>query len=366
MCSALLFAITGIGTGWAMDFTVFIIARTLSGVALGAAALVCPMYIAEISPTPMRGRMVTFYQLSIVTGIMLAYILNYLLLNTGINNWRWMFSSQSLPSLLFFTGLLFVAESPRWLIGRNKLAAALAVLGKIGGEAYAEKEARQISESYRHEIRGDVKELFKKKIWPIVFMGIMIAACSQAVGQNSLFSYAPILFRQAGMSQDTAFLQSIIIGIITMAFTFIAITRIDKTGRKRLLLWGSLLLCLDAFALAAAFYRQLPGTYVLVGLLVFIAVYSATIGPVTWVALSEIFPNRVRANAMGLATLTLWITNFFTTASFPVMKQYLGLPATFTIHGVICLVYGIYIFFKIPETRGRSLEEIEAMLVRDV
>jgi SP family arabinose:H+ symporter-like MFS transporter len=363
MCSALLFAITGIGTGWATSFNIFILARTLSGVALGAAALVCPMYIAEISPSPMRGRMVSFYQLSIVMGIMLAYILNYLLLNTGVNNWRWMFSSQSLPSLLFFAGLLFVAESPRWLIGKNRLATALTVLTKIGGEEYAQKEARQITDSYRHEIRGDVKALFKKNIWPIIFMGIMIAACSQAVGQNSLFSYAPILFRQAGMSQDTAFLQSIIIGIITIAFTFVAIGRIDKTGRKKLLLWGAVLLCLDAFALAGSFYWQLPGMYVLVFLLVFIAIYSATIGPVTWVALSEIFPNRVRANAMGLATLVLWITNFFTTASFPVMKQYLGLPATFVIHGIICLAYAVYVFIRIPETRNRSLEEIEAMLI---
>ena len=259
MICAILFAITGAGTGWATSFPLFICFRMLSGVAVGAAALVCPMYVAEISPAPMRGRMVSFYQLSIVIGILLAYLSNYLLLNTGGNNWRWMFSSQSAPSLLFFAGLFFVAESPRWLIGKKKHTEAAIILNRIGDKNYALAEAIQIENSYTNQTKERVSDLFKKDVWPIVFMGIIVAVFSQAVGQNSLFSYAPVIFKQAGMAEDTAFLQSIILGVINFIFTFIAIFTIDKIGRRTLLLYGAILLCLDAVALALCFYFNAPG-----------------------------------------------------------------------------------------------------------
>jgi sugar porter (SP) family MFS transporter len=364
MICAVLFAITGIGTGWAGSFTLFIAFRMLSGVAVGAAALVCPMYVAEISPAPIRGKMVSFYQLSIVIGILLAYLSNYLLLGSGENNWRWMFSSQSAPSLLFFIGLFFVAESPRWLIGKNRTIEARSVLNRIGGSSYAEREARQIESSFTQQTSQRVADLFRKDLWPIVFIGIMIAVFSQAVGQNSLFSYAPELFRQAGMSQDSAFLQSIILGLINFIFTFIAIGTVDKIGRKKLLQYGSGLLFVDALALAAAFYFQLPGVWILIFVLAFIAIYSATLGPVTWVALSEIFPNRIRSGALGLATLALWIANFFTTSLFPIMNQYMGLPVTFLIHAAICLAYFFFVKTSVPETKGKSLEEIERILTQ--
>jgi len=362
MFAALLFALTGMGTGWASNFNLFIAVRMLSGVAVGAAALVCPVYVSEIVPAKMRGKMVSYYQLSIVFGILLAYIANFLLLDTGINNWRWMFSSQALPAIVFFIGLFFVAESPRWLISKNKDNEAKLILERISGSQYAATEIKQIKESYAKKPSNSVKALFGKDVKHIVLIGIVIAICSQAVGQNSLFSYAPEIFKQAGMSQDTAFLQSIIIGIITCSFTFIAISSIDKVGRKKLLFYGSLLLGLDAVALAAAFYFNLPGIFVLVFLLAFIGIYSATIGPVTWVILSEMFPNRIRSSAMSLATLSLWITNFFTTALFPIMSGGLGLPITFLIHAGICLLYFLFIRVKIPETKGKSLEEIEKML----
>ncbi|MES2376079.1 MAG: sugar porter family MFS transporter [Bacteroidota bacterium] len=364
MFSGFLFALTGIGTGWAAQFDLFVLSRILSGVAVGLAALVCPMYVAEISPSPIRGRMVSFYQLSIVIGILLAYLSNYLLLNSGINNWRWMFSSQAIPSLFFFTGLFFVAESPRWLIGKERVQEAFSILQRIGGDEYARIESKQIVLSYQSETKESFKELFKKNIRPILYTGICIAIFSQAVGQNSLFSYAPELFKQAGMAESSAFFQSIIIGVITFLFTFIAIFKIDKTGRKKLLKYGAMLLGLDAVALAYSFYFHLPSLYVLTFLLCFIAIYSATLGPVTWVVLSEIFPNRIRGNAMSLATLALWITNFFTTASFPVLKEHLGLPLTFTIHAGICFLYFIFIITRIPETKGKSLEEIEKLLVK--
>ncbi|WP_316814186.1 sugar porter family MFS transporter [Pedobacter heparinus] len=361
---AFLFGITGLGTGWAESFSVFILFRMLSGVAVGAAAMVCPMYIAEISPAPLRGRLVAFYQLAITAGILLAYLSNYLLLNTGENNWRWMFSSQAVPSLLFFFGLFIVSESPRWLIRKSKTAEAKAILTRIGGSGYAQEETAIITRSFSHEIKENVKDLFKRDVAFILFLGILIAVFSQAVGQNSLFSYTPEIFKQAGMPEDNAFLQSVILGFINFLFTFIAIASIDKFGRKKLLMMGSILLFIDALALGYAFYAQLPGIWVLSFVLAFIAIYAATLGPVTWVVLSEIFPNRIRGNAMSMATLGLWLANFFTTASFPLMKAYLGLPGTFAVHAGICLIYFLFIRRNVPETKGKSLEEIETTLIK--
>lgn len=361
---AVLFAATGVGTGLAINFDMFIAVRILGGIAVGGAALVCPMYTAEISPAHLRGRMVSFYQLAITIGILLAYLSNYLLLNSGINNWRWMLTAQSVPALFFLAGLLVVAESPRWLIRKHRVSEAKTILAKIGGVGYAERQVVLISNSFSQELKERFTDIFKKNVFPIIFIGLVIAIFSQAVGQNSLFSYAPEIFKQAGMGEETAFVQSFIIGIINFIFTFIAISLIDRAGRRTLLQFGSALLFADALLLAAAFYFQWSGVWTLVFVLGFIAVYSSTIGPVTWVALSEIFPNRIRGNAMSAATLALWLTNFFTTASFPVLKAKVGLPGTFIIHGAICFIYFLFIQKKIPETKGKSLEEIEKTLVR--
>jgi sugar porter (SP) family MFS transporter len=361
---AFLFAVTGVATGWANDFTWFIIARLASGVAVGIAALVCPMYIAEVAPAPMRGRLVSFYQLAIVSGLLLAYLSNYLLLNTGINNWRWMFSSQTVPAMLFFAGLFFIPESPRWLVKKGKSTAAQQVLSKIGGVEYGQSETQNIQNSFLSEVKESLRDLFKMDVRHIVYIGAMVAIFSQAGGQNSIFSYAPVIFKQAGIATEAAFLQSVIIGFVNFGFTFFAIYFIDKIGRRKLLLYGSILLALDALAVALCFYTEASGLLILVFVLGFIGIYAATLGPVTWVVLSEIFPNRIRSNSMALATLCLWIANFFTTASFPVMKSAFGLFGTFAIHAGICFVYFLFIRKNIPETKGKSLEEIETQLIR--
>lgn len=361
---AFLFALTGIGTGWSGQFTAFILFRICSGVAIGMAALVCPVYIAEITPASLRGRMVTFYQLAIVTGLLLAYFSDFLLLNTGINNWRWMFTAQSVPALLFFFCLFFIAESPRWLVRKNKDKQAEAVLTSIGGIDYAKGQVTVIRNSFSAEVKENWRDLGKKKYANIILIGILVAVFSQADGQNSLFSYAPEIFSQAGMGRDSAFLQSVTLGLINFVFTFIAISTIDKAGRKKLLLYGSALLCLDALALALTFALKLPSYWILGFVFAFIGIYGATLGPVTWVLLSEIFPNKIRGNAMALATLSLWLANFATTASFPIMKLHFGLPVTFCIHAGICLLYFIFIRSRIPETKGKSLEEIEQVLAR--
>ena len=360
---ALLFAITGVGTGWAFTFPVFILFRLGSGVAVGVAALVCPMYIAELAPSAWRGRLVSFYQLAIVVGLLLAYLADYLLLHAGLNNWRWMFSAQSVPALLFLLGMFFTDESPRWLIRKNKMKQGMHVLARIG---YADcaQSAKLISESFASEVKEHWQAIFQKKYRQIIWIGLAVAFFSQADGQNSLFSYAPEIFAQAGLSQDSAFLQSVFLGLINFLFTFIAIANVDKTGRRNLLLVGSILLCMDAIALSVCFGFHFSSFLILVCVVVFIAVYAATLGPVTWVALSELFPNKIRGSALSLATLVLWIANFFTTASFPLMKRHLGLSATFAVHAGICLIYFVFIWRKVPETKGRSLEDIENVLVK--
>lgn len=359
---ALLFAVSGVATGWATNFSIFVLARMLSGVAVGIAALVCPMYIAEIAPSKYRGTLVTFYQLSIVTGILLAYVTNYFLLDIGDNNWRWMFTSQSFPAIAFFIGLLFVSKSPRWLIRKKQDKKAIKILSKIGGKAYARAQAQNIEKSYLNQLTESLGDLKAAKIRPILILGILVAIFSQFVGQNSIFSYAPEIFKAAGAAEDSAFLQSIILGGTFFIATWVAILGIEKIGRKKLLISGALLLGIDSLVLAFAFYFALPSIVILILVLLFIAVYGATLGPVTWVVLSEIFPNRVRGNAMALATLSLWIANFFTTTAFPVMQFNLGLATTFAIHGAICVLYFVIIKSKMPETKGKSLEEIEEQL----
>lgn len=356
---ALLFSITGVGTGWAWNFPAFIISRMLSGVAVGIAALVCPMYIAEVSPSAIRGRLVALYQLAITAGILLAYLSNYFLLNTGENNWRWMFSSQTVPAMLFFAGLIFVSESPRWLIQRNQIKKAINILEKIGGREYANHELENIERSFNATSKSR-QELAPKVVRHIIFLGIAVAFFSQAVGQNSLFSYAPQIFKEAGTAQNSAFFQSVILGVINLLFTFLAIATVDRYGRKLLLLIGSILLFVDSVALALSFSFHAPAIWILILVLSFIAIYAATLGPVTWVILSEIFPNRIRGKAMGAATLSLWISNFLTTASFPVMKVHLGMNYVFGIHSLICLAYFIFIIKKLPETKKKSLEGIES------
>lgn len=359
---AVLFAITGLWTGWAATFSLFILARILGGVAIGCAALVCPMYLAEIAPAQLRGRLVSFYQLAVTLGILSAYLANYLLLDVGENNWRWMFSSQAIPSLLFLVGLFAVPESPRWffLVGRGE--AAIHVLKKIGGRDYAAKEGLAIYRSLQRS-SGPAVRLLARGVFHVVAIGVMVAVFSQLVGQNSILSYAPEIFKQSGVESTSAFLQSVVVGGILALFTFVAIIGIDRIGRKKLLLWGAGLLAVDALAIALAFYLHADPMWILLFILLYIAVYAATLGPVTWVVLSEIFPNAVRGAAMSISTLALWIANFATTSSFPVLKSGLGMPATFAIHGGIALLYVIYVSIRIPETKGKSLEEIQTALV---
>lgn len=358
--AAILFAVTGVGTGWAENFTLFVVFRISSGIAIGCATVLCPIYIAEISPARYRGKLVAYYQLAITLGVLLSYLSNYLLLNSGQNNWRWMFSSQSVPAILFFAGLFLVPESPRWLIMRGRDRESRTILEKIGGPFFAESEVRAIQASFLGKAKENFNQIFDGRYRTIIVTGIGIAIFSQIGGPFT--AYAPEIFKDAGIMQDSAFLQSIIIGFILFVFTLVAITTVEKAGRRQLLLYGAALLMVISGAVAIAFYYHIPGIWILVFALINTAIYAATVGPVSWVVLSEIFPNRIRGSAMSLATLSLWVANFLNTASFPVIRANFGMPAAFGIYTPLFLVFLVFVYRRVPETKGKSLEQIENML----
>ncbi|HEX8378439.1 MAG TPA: sugar porter family MFS transporter [Pedobacter sp.] len=361
---AFLFAATGIGVALADTLTLFVIFRVAGGVAVGAAAMVVPMYIAETVPASFRGKMVALYQLAIVLGILLAYVANYSLADIGEDSWRWMFASQAIPAILFFVTLFLVPETPRWLIQKNQKDKAYAVLSKTGGRDYADAELKCISESFGKETEGTLKDLFLPRYSKVLLMGTLIAIFQQITGINAILYYAPEIFKNTGVSTSIASMQTIAIGITMLLFTLVAIWLVDKAGRKKLLLAGSAVMALSLIAVAVCFHYQFFGYYlVLAFLLLYIAGFSASLGAVTWVILSEIFPNRVRGLALSFATLILWLADFAASFSFPILNKQLGTSATLSIFALFCIIYLIYIQLKVPETKGKTLEELETQLV---
>lgn len=360
---ALLFSVTAVATGFSYRFDLFVAFRILGGVAVGMAAVISPMYISEISPAHVRGRLVSLYQLAITLGILLAFMSNFLLADSGADAWRWMFSVQAIPAMLFFVALFVVPESPRWLISKNRIEDARHVLTKIGGQVYGDKELASIRESFNtHQEQVKLSVLLEKRYFLPVTLGVLVAVFSQVTGYNSLLYYAPLIFKNAGLETGDALFQTLAIGIINCVFTFVAIVTIDKVGRRLLLLSGSFLMTV-CWALIAFTFNPNADGYLLLGIiLIFCAVYAATIGPVTWTYIAEIFPNKIRALGISVATLSLWIACFVTSFTFPVLAKAAGESGTFLIYGSLCLIYFLFIFFRLPETKGKPLETLEREL----
>jgi SP family arabinose:H+ symporter-like MFS transporter len=362
---AFLFAVTGIGTGLSHSLLMFVIFRILGGLSVGTAAMVAPMYIAETVPASLRGRMVSLYQLAIVSGILMAYLSNYLLSGIGENNWRWMFASQAFPSVLFFILLFFVPESPRWLVKKERINEAVKILEKIGGHEYCLTEIAAIEKSFYQETKEKVSALFLPSYRSVLWMGIIIAIFQQITGINAILYYAPEIFKRTGISNENALLQTIGVGVMMFLFTLVAIWLVDKAGRKMLLLAGCIVMGLSLVGVSACFhFSYFGGCLVLIFLMLYIAGFSASLGAVTWVMLSEIFPNRIRALALSLSTLILWIADFAASFSFPVLNAKLGVAPTLLIFAALCVVYFIYIKWKVPETKGKTLEALEKLLTR--
>ena len=359
---AFLFAATGIGVALAQSFTLFILLRIAGGLAVGGAAMVVPMYIAETVPAFFRGRMVALYQLAIVLGILLAYIANYTLADIGENSWRWMFASQAVPAIFF---LFLVPETPRWLIQKGFSQKAYALLLKTGGKAFADEESASITNNFSKETQGNIKDLFYPVYGKVISMGVLIAVFQQITGINAILYYAPEIFKKTNVSSESASVQTIAIGLVMLLFTLVAIWLVDKTGRKILLLGGCAVMAFSLMIVAACFHWEFFDFYlVLIFLLLYIAGFSASLGAVTWVILSEIFPNRIRGLALSFATLVLWLADFLASFSFPVLNKQFGTAATLLIFAALCLVYLGYIKFRIPETKGKTLEELEILLLK--
>lgn len=357
---AILFAVSGIGAGLSHQLFNFVSFRLVGGLGVGAAAMVSPMYIAEMAPAKWRGRLVAFYQVAIVFGILLAYLSNYLFNDIGENNWRWMFASQAFPSILFFFLLLLVPETPRWLVKKGRRRDAEKVLAKITDAKSLEQQVKQIEASFHHQHKVSLKQLFTNTYGKILFIGIMVAVFQQVTGINSILYYAPVIFKETGLNSSSSLMQTIGIGVVNVISTFIAIGLVDKVGRKKFLVIGSLLMGVSLCVVALCFqYSYFENYVVLIFTLLYVASFGCTLGAVTWVYLSEIFPNLVRSLALSVATLSLWLADFLVTYTFPIMTKQLGTAATLYSYAALCAVAFAFMIWKLKETKGRTLEEIE-------
>lgn len=379
--SAVLFFISAIGSGYAPTFSQFVIYRLIGGIGMGVASTVSPMYIAEIAPESIRGRLVSIQQLNIVIGILLAQLINYLILQSnpiadgisgialldtwnGQTGWRWMFAAEGIWAFLFFVFLFVVPNSPRWLCRVGRDAKARDVLEKIGGDQYAEIYLADIKDTLKgsHHIK-EFAELLKPKMLKILIIGITISVFSQWCGINVIFNYAHDIFKAAGYNVSGVLFNLLIVGITNFLFTIVAMATIDKLGRKMLIFTGAITLGISFTALGVCFYTQSQGIHVLALVLLSIAFFASSIGPVTWVLLSEIFPNRIRGLATSIAVLAMWIANFILALTFPSLNTYLGPAKTFWIYAGICIAGSLFIIFCVPETKGKTLEQIEREFV---
>ena len=366
-CAAL-FAVSALGCALAESLGAFVAFRLIGGLGVGAAAVVSPMYIAELVPSEWRGRLVSLYQLAIVTGILLSYAANYALADAGDDNWRWMFASELAPAVVFAAMLLAVPETPRWLAMRGRDAEALQVLGRVGGAAFAKTALARMRASFAEAppSRGtgaEVAQLFSRRYRGIVLVGVAAAVFQQVTGINAILYYAPTIFERTGLDTSSSLLQTIAVGVVNVASVAVAIALVDRLGRRRLLLVGSVVMGVALAAVAACFrYGYFDHYLVLAFTLLYVGAFGCTLGAVTWVLLSEVFPNRIRGHAMAAATLALWLANFAVTYTFPIMTERLGTAATLLTYAGACALAFAFTLWKVPETKGRTLEELEAEL----
>ncbi|MGI9341661.1 MAG: sugar porter family MFS transporter [Gammaproteobacteria bacterium] len=440
--AAALFAVSAVASAAAPNFMSLVLARMIGGFGVGAALIIAPMYIAEIAPAEVRGRLVSFNQLNIVIGISVAFFSNYLILQLGQSelawaealrmgdwSWRWMLGVEALPAVLYFFALMLVPESPRWLAMHGRDAEALQVFARVSGAEQASADLAVVHESLSaqaSEQAASVKELFQPAMKLVLTIGIVIAILQQITGINSVFFYAPMIFEQSGIGTDASFMQAILVGLVNLVFTIVAIVLIDKLGRRPLLIvgLGGIAICmltlsygfgaatysLDSSAIDAlpmqidrdliapitavtydsdvAFrlavtdvigadaFREnesqlisaaidVNPLFILLGILGFVASFAISLGPVMWVLFSELFPNRLRGLAISLAGLVNSAVSFAVQLIFPWELENLGNSVTFLIYGLFAALGLVFVLRVVPETKGRSLEELERMLVRN-
>ncbi|MGB5818790.1 MAG: sugar porter family MFS transporter [Saonia sp.] len=424
---AALFTISATWSAFATGYTEFIIARIIGGIGIGGAILIAPIYIAEIAPPKLRGSLVSFNQLNIVIGISVAYFSNYFLVNIDGESWRWMLGVEAIPAAIYFLALWTVPRSPRWLILKlNKIKLARKILMKIGGEEYAEVTIAEIQRGMdKKEEKGRLSDIFKSKYATIMIIALGIAFFQQITGINAVFYYAPTIFEQAGGSTDSSFLQAIVVGLTNLVFTLVAIWLIDKLGRKPLLLIGTtcmtIALLMAAFAFNNATYDfnettlnkindkeikmaltdmdgksfesqaalfevvgaklnaeqflsfkrneitnliQINATLVLIAILLYVASFAISLGPVMWTLISEVFPNKIKGIAISVVGFFNSLVSFSVTQVFPWELSNLGPTMTFAIYAILSLCAVFFVHKFVIETKGKTLEEVEELLIR--
>lgn len=358
-CAALLFAISSFGMGIAPDLEIFVLMRFLSGIGVGMASMLSPMYIAEISPAHVRGRNVAINQLTIVIGILITNLVNYKLSGLGEDSWRWMFGLGVVPSLLFLIGIVWLPESPRWLIAKGRVEEARAVLLRFGNSTVVDKTMVEVVQSNKEASPISFKEVLHKSVRPAVVVGVTLAIFQQFCGINVVFNYTSTIFESIGASLDQQLFETVSIGIVNLLFTLVAMWQVDRLGRRPLMLIGSLGLAITYVVLAFLLQNQLSSVMVSIFVLLSISVYATSLAPVTWVLISEIFPNRVRGMATSLAMVALWSAYFILVFTFPILAEKLGTYGPFYLYAGICVFGFVFVLRKVKETKGQTLEELE-------
>lgn len=369
--TAFLFALSAIGCALAETFTQLVMARIIGGVGVGAASMLSPLYISEIAPAHKRGMLVSLYQLAIVVGINIIFFLNYIIaglygeqwnIETG---WRYMLGSETIPALLFLIALFFVPESPRWLSKEGRDAEALAILRKVNSDDTAKRVHNEIKLALGQE-KGTLKELLAPGLRIAMIIGIVLGLFSQITGINAIMYYAPEILKGAGFGVDSALMQTVIIGLINTIFTFVAIKYIDKLGRRTLLLWGISGMTICLLGIGTLFYLGMTtGPWVLLLILGFVGCFATSLGPIPWVLISEIFPTKTRGIAMSLSIMVLWVGVWFISQFTPVLLEKIGGAFTFWLFMANAIILLIFTYKVIPETKGKTLEEIELSWTTD-
>jgi sugar porter (SP) family MFS transporter len=361
-----------------LNFAAFVAWRIAGGFAIGLASGISPMYIAEISPAHLRGRLVSLNQLAIVFGILLAQVVNWLIARpvppgatareillswNGQWGWRWMFAFTAVPSVLFLIATFLVPESPRWLASKGRNEQALRVLERLGGHTYAQQVMNDLASATRDQPQGSMwQELSSPGMAKVLLLGVVLAVLQQWCGINVIFNYAQEIFAAAGYQVSDILFNIVVTGAVNVVFTLIALAAIDRFGRRFLLLIGLSGLVVVYTALGALYRLHMQGKPMLVLVLAAIACYAMSLAPATWAVIAEIFPTRIRSNAMSISITALWMACFLLTYTFPLLNAWLGAAGTFWTYAAICLAGLLFLYFRLPETSGKSLEEIETNL----
>jgi SP family xylose:H+ symportor-like MFS transporter len=364
MIAAFVFAASSLVIAFSPGLAFFIVLRFIAGIGVGMASMLCPMYIAEISPASVRGRNVAINQLTVVIGILVTNLTNYLLAGNGGEVWRWMFGLGTVPAVIFLLGVFWLPESPRWLVRSGQYDKARSVLGKIGNVQFADDTFKAIKDSLSGLNNAVKVSVWDKSVRGAVIIGITLAVFQQFCGINVVFNYTSTIFESVGSTLNQQLFETISIGIVNLLFTLLAMWQVDKVGRRPLMMIGSLGLSIFYIILAVSLQRHFPAGIVSVFVLLAIGTYAISLAPVTWVLIAEIFPNRVRSQASTAAIVSLWSAYFILVFTFPILAESLGAYGPFYLYAAICLAGFVFVKLRVRETKGQTLEELEDNLIR--